>query len=231
MLFPLFMKTPVIVINFKVYTEALGHDGLELALHCDSVANGSGASIVIAPATTDLALIASKVNIPVFAQHFDVVQQGSNTGYVPLEAVKKAGARGSLLNHSERKIPSKDLEKAVQMCKTSDMVSIVCADTIEETRKVAGLRPDFVAIEPPELIGGDVSVTDAKPEVISKAVEAIHIIDERIGVLCGAGIKNGRDVNKALSLGTVGVLLASGVVKAKNMREVLTDLVSGLSEG
>ncbi len=230
-LFPLLMKTPVIVINFKVYAEVLGLGGLELALICDSVAKESGASIVVAPASTDLSLIASKVNTPVFAQHFDIVQQGSNTGYVPLEAVKKAGARGSLLNHSERKVPLGDLKEAVRLCKASEMESIVCADTIDEIRKVADLHPDYVAIEPPELIGGDISVTDAKPDVISQAVEAIHAIDKGVGVLCGAGVKNGRDVSKALSLGSEGVLLASGVVKAKNRREVLIDLVSGLSMG
>ena len=44
--------------------------------------------------------------------------------------------------------------------------------------------------------------------------------------LCGAGVKNGADVAKALELGTEGVLLASGVTKADDPIAVLRDLVS-----
>jgi triosephosphate isomerase len=59
-------------------------------------------------------------------------------------------------------------------------------------------------------------------------VRAIQTVGKDVGVLCGAGVKNGRDVAKAVELGAVGVLLASGVVKAKDKRAVLMDLVSGL---
>jgi len=45
-------------------------------------------------------------------------------------------------------------------------------------------------------------------------------------VLCGAGVKTGKDVKRALELGAVGVLLASGVVKSKDPKKALQDLVS-----
>lgn len=89
-------------------------------------------------------------------------------------------------------------------------------------------HPDYVAIEPPELIGGNVSVTDANPAVVSGTVTAIRSVAKGIGILTGAGVKNGRDVSKAIALGTDGVLLASGVAKAKNPRAVLLDLASGI---
>jgi triosephosphate isomerase len=47
-----------------------------------------------------------------------------------------------------------------------------------------------------------------------------------VRVLAGAGISTGDCVKKAIELGADGVLLASGVVKAKNPEEVLFDLVS-----
>jgi triosephosphate isomerase len=53
-------------------------------------------------------------------------------------------------------------------------------------------------------------------------------VDRDVGVFCGAGVKDRRDVRKALELGTVGVLLASGVVKAKDPEKALRDLASGL---
>ncbi len=53
-------------------------------------------------------------------------------------------------------------------------------------------------------------------------------MNHKVRVLCGAGVKTGKDVAAALSLGAEGVLLASGVVKAKDPYSVLRDLVSGL---
>ena len=95
------------------------------------------------------------------------------------------------------------------------------ADTAEEARKVATLQPSFVAVEPPELIGGDVSVSTARPEIITGSVAAV----DGVPLLVGAGIKNGTDVRIAMKLGAVGVLVASGVVKASNPGDVLRDFL------
>jgi triosephosphate isomerase len=223
------MRLPVIILNFKAYPEVLGHAGIELARTCFKVAEATGASIAIAPAMPDLARIAGDVNLPVLSQHFDPVLPGSRTGWTPLKAVEEAGAVGTLLNHSERKMRLGDLKLAVQMCGEAGMESVVCADTIDEAKKVARLHPEYVAIEPPDLIGGDISVTTAKPEIVTDAVEAVRKVDSEIGVLCGAGVKSREDVRKALELGTVGVLLASGVVKAHDPRKALMDLAKGLT--
>lgn len=222
------MRTPVIVVNFKVYPESLGPFGLRLAKLCEGVADDTGASIAVAPPMPDLARVASEVKLPVLAQHFDPVQSGSSTGWVPLEAIKEAGAEGTLLNHSERKLAARELSSAVQQCNAGGIDCVVCADSIEEARRVARLHPNYIAVEPPELIGGNVSVTAAKPDVVVRAVKAVHEIHDDILVLCGAGVKNGGDVAKALELGTVGVLLASGVVKARDQRKALVDLAKGM---
>ncbi len=223
------MRVPVVIVNLKAYPEALGAGSLKLAKLCESVAEETGASIAVAPAMPDLAKVAGEVRIPVLAQHFDPVKVGSNTGWVPLEAIEEAGAEGSLLNHSERKMALRDLRAAVTLCRGAGIESVVCADTVQEARKVAGFHPDYVAIEPPELIGGDVSVTTAEPEVVTKAVEAVGKVDPGIKVLCGAGVKSRDDVRKSLELGTAGVLLASGVVKARDPRKALLDLTRGMS--
>ncbi len=121
-----------------------------------------------------------------------------------------------------------DLSLAIELCKASGLGTCVCTDTEATSAAAASLDPDFIAVEPPELIGGDISVTDAQPEIISNVVMAVRRIDEGIGVLCGAGVKNGKDVKKAIELGASGVLLASGVVKSKEPRKVLADLVQYL---
>jgi len=223
------MRLPVIIVNFKAYPEVLGHAGMQLAWTCSKVAEETGVSIAIAPAMPDLARIAGEINLPVLSQHFDPVVPGSRTGWTPLMAVEAAGAVGTLLNHSERKMRLGDLRLAVQMCGDAGMESVVCADTIDEVKKVAKLHPEYVAIEPPDLIGGDISVTTANPKIVTDAVEAVRRIDPENDVLCGAGVKSREDVRKALELGTVGVLLASGVVKAHDPRRALMDLAKGLT--
>lgn len=222
------MRLPAVVVNFKVYPESLGKHGWDLARMAATVAEDTGASIVIAPPLSDLAHVAKLVHIPVFGQHADTAEAGAHTGWLPPESLLEAGAAGTLLNHSERKIPHKNVAAIIPRCEKLGLEVIACADDLKEAEALARLAPDYIAIEPPELIGGDVSVTTARPGVVSDVVEAIHRIDPEVGVLCGAGVKDRKDVRKALELGTVGVLLASGVVKAKAPERALRDLVKGL---
>ncbi len=142
--------------------------------------------------------------------------------------MRAAGASGTILNHAEKRLEISDLEALIRKCEVFGLETVVCADNRLVAKACAALGPSYIAIEPPELIGGGVSVTTAQPEVISESVEAIHDVGPEVGVLCGAGVKTGRDVSKALELGTQGVLLSSGVVKVENQEEVLRDLLSGL---
>jgi len=221
-------RKPAIVVNFKTYVEVSGSAALELAKVCAAVSEETGASIVVAPPSFDLAMVARSVSIPVFAQHLDNAPSGATTGHLTVENALSSGARGTLVNHSERRIRVAEIHEVIDRCRGSGLDTIVCTNNLAVSRACAAMGPDFVAIEPPELIGGNISVTTANPSIVSDTVEAIKAIDGRVGVLCGAGVKNGGDVSKALELGTDGVLLASGVTKAKDKKAVLLDLVSGL---
>jgi triosephosphate isomerase len=222
------LKKPAIVVNFKTYQEVSGRAALALAKLCEQVASDTGATIVIAPPMLDLALVAASVKIPVFAQHLDSVPSGSTTGHVTVENAKASGATGTLVNHSERRIKIAEIHDIIDRSRGASLATIVCTNNLAVSKACAAMEPDFVAIEPPELIGGEVSVTTANPKIVSDTVASIRAINGRVGVLCGAGVKNGKDVAKAIELGTDGVLLASGIVKAKDQRAVLLDLVSGL---
>ncbi len=90
------------------------------------------------------------------------------------------------------------------------------------------MKPTIVAIEPPELIGTGIPVSKANPDVVVGSVEAVKGVSKNVKVLCGAGISTGDDVRAAIDLGTDGVLLASGVVKAKDPKKALLDLAGGL---
>ncbi|WP_324735021.1 triose-phosphate isomerase [Thermococcus sp. SY098] len=220
------LKEPIIAINFKTYAQATGEGALRIAKAAEKVYKETGITIVVAPQLADLYRIAQEVEIPVFAQHIDPIKPGSHTGHVLPEAVKEAGAVGTLLNHSENRMILADLEAAIRRAEEVGLMTMVCSNNPKVSAAVAALDPDYVAVEPPELIGTGIPVSKAKPEVITDTVELVKKVNPEVKVLCGAGISTGEDVKKALELGTVGVLLASGVTKAKDPEKAIWDLVS-----
>ena len=222
------IKTPVIVVNVKTYAEATGKKALEIAEIMDKVSRETGVSMAIAVQAADIRMISEKVSISVFSQHIDPIKPGSHTGWTLADAIKEAGAVGTLINHSEHRLKLADIDECISIAKSLNLVQIVCSNNISTSKAIAALDPDFVAVEPPELIGGDISVTTANPEIVCGTVEEVRKINKDIKILCGAGVKNGKDVEKAIELGTDGVLLASGVVKAKDKEKVLRDLASGI---
>jgi triosephosphate isomerase len=121
-----------------------------------------------------------------------------------------------------------DIDEVIQLCKQNDIESCVCTNNIATSKAIATFSPDAVAVEPPELIGTGIPVSQAQPEVVEDSVKGVKSINKKIKVLCGAGISTGDDMKAAMDLGADGVLLASGIVKAKNPKEALLDLVSKL---
>jgi triosephosphate isomerase len=224
------LKTPVIVLNVKTYIEATGEKALNLALLMNKLSQELDVSMAIAVQTVDIKNCADKVKIPIFAEHIDPINPGSNTGWILPEAIKTAGAVGTLINHSEHKINISDIDLCIKRSKELNLDHIVCSENVEISKTIAAFLPNFIAIEPPELIGGDISVTTADPDIVSNTVKAVKDINKNIKVLCGAGVKNGKDVSKAIELGADGVLLASGVVKAKDKEDVILDLAKGFKK-
>ncbi|RLI05249.1 triose-phosphate isomerase [Candidatus Bathyarchaeota archaeon] len=222
------LNLPAIIVNFKCYLEATGEKALQLAKTCEKVSNETGVTVAVAPQFSDITNIARETSIPIFSQHIDPVKPGSHTGHILAEAVKEAGVIGSLINHSERRVPPETVKACVERAKELDLTTLVCADTPETCKRLAVFNPDIIAIEPPELIGTGIPVSRAKPEVVTEAVKAVETVNPSIPVLCGAGISTGVDVSAALKLGTKGVLLASGVVKAKDPRKVLLEMAESM---
>ncbi|MFO7678177.1 MAG: triose-phosphate isomerase [Thermoplasmatota archaeon] len=221
-------KTSIIVLNVKTYAEATGETALEIAKIMQKISEETGITMAIALQATDIYRCSQNASIPVYAQHIDPIKPGSNTGWTLPEAVTQAGAIGTLINHSEHRLSIADIDTCISRAKDLNLKQIVCTNNIKTSQAVAVFSPTYIAVEPPELIGGDISVTTADPDIVSGSVQAVHSINKNISVLCGAGVKNGKDVAKSIELGAQGVLLASGVVKAKDKEVVLRDLASGI---
>jgi triosephosphate isomerase len=221
------LKTPIIIINFKTYKESTGDNAIKLAEICNKIAEETKTSIAIAVQSTDIYRISKIVSIPVLSQHIDAISFGKNTGFLLPESIKQAGAEATLLNHSEHRLDFDLLKSSIERAKQAGLKTVVCAKSTEETEKIANLNPDFIAIEPPELIGTKISISEARPEIITSSVNLIKSINNKIKVICGAGIHNAKDIRKSIELGADGVLVASVIKRAKNKKEELKKLVSG----
>ncbi len=219
---------PIILVNLKTYEESMAQKAIEFARIAEKVNEKTGISIAIAPQIIDLAAVTVSSEIPVFAQHIDPVGYGKYTGHILPESVADAGAYGTLLNHSEHQIPLKQIEASIKRAREVDLVTVVCADTVDTAKRIALLGPDAIAIEPPELIGSGISVSTAQPEIVSGSVAAVKSINKDVKVLCGAGITNGEDASAALNLGAKGILVASGVVKAPDPYKALLELARAM---
>lgn len=223
------VRTPIILVNCKTYSQATGRKALNLAKAAEKVSLETDVCVGLAPQFPDIAPIASSVSVPVFAQHIDPIKPGSFTGHVLPESVKEAGAVGTLINHSERRLRLADIDAILTRAREVNLASVVCANNAAVSAASASLKPDMIAVEPPELIGTGIPVSKAKPEVVSGTVELVKQVNPDVVVLCGAGITRGEDVASALQLGTEGVLVASGVVKAEDPRKVLLEFAEAIT--
>lgn len=218
------MELPIILINFKCYTEGTGKNALKLARICEDVSKKYKVNIVISPQITDIQIFSKKFKIPIFAQHIDPVEIGAFTGHVTALAVKEAGAVGTIINHAEKKLPLRDIEKCIQLARKYELVSVVCAESLMSSKDIAILNPDFISYEDPMLIGTGNPISRVKPKDVKSFVEMVNRINPKITPLCGAGISSGEDAKIALELGTKGMIISSAVVKADNPRQVLEDI-------
>lgn len=224
-----------IFINFKTYPQGTGEKAMELARICEGVGvhpegspRGGNKGIEIIPVVqvVDLFRIKQAVKIPIWVQHLDCQEQGKFTGLVNLESVIEAGASGTLLNHSEHQIPPGTVKQVLSAVDSrlkaeSKFETMVCCKTLGQMERLIKFKPDYLAFEISELIGGEVSVTDTDTKAIKHGVE----ICQEIPLVVGAGINKAEDLKKAKELGAKGVLISSAVVLAENPKEKLENLV------
>jgi len=218
---------PLIVVNFKTYATAMGQKAVDLAQAMERTAKDHVRMIAVVSAFDLHAVKQAAPSLEVWSQHLDPVGQGSFTGWLQPENAIERGAEGTIINHAEHKVDIEHVQQLMQQL-PDEFPMCACAADVDEAHQLAELGPTFIALEPPELIGGDISVTTADPAIVSDTVNAVRAINPQVRVLCGAGVKDGKDVKTAVELGAHGVLLASGVTKASDVDAVLADLVAGL---
>lgn len=212
----------MIIINFKTYQESTGINALRLARICLDVSKKNKLKIIIGIQTADIYRVSSQVDIPIFSQHIEPIEPGRYTGWQTANAIKKAGAKGVFLNHSEHQYSDYNkLEQALKIAKANNLEVLVFADNLKNSLLIDRFNPDYIALEEPTLVSGNkamVDVPELKEEIekFSKSIKSVPII--------GAGIKTPSDVKESLKLGIKGIAISSGIVKAKDPKKALQDL-------
>ncbi len=214
----------MILVNFKVYEESFGDGAMKLAKICRKVAEKSGVMILPVVTPFDADRIKKEAGTEVLIQTVEGSRKGAFTGSISTVQAQALGVWGSLLNHSERRMPPGTIRSILKSW-PKNFVSVVCLQTLGQCEGWAkNIKPDYIAYEPRELIGSKTkSVATEKAEVIKKIVKKYS----KIPVLVGAGIHSVEDVRISLDCGAKGILVASDVVKAKNPEKELTELASG----
>lgn len=212
------------IINLKNYAEISGPKAIQLAKDAEKVAGELDLRIIVSPPQVLLGLVASNTNLEILGQHIDFEQLGASTGFVIPEMIKEAGGIGSIINHSEHPVDMPIIKKLIERLREIDLISLVCAKNLEELKLISDLQPDFVAIEPPELIGTKRSISSEKPSLIKDAFIHLTSKGSKTKLVCGAGINTPEDVRVALDLGSNGILAASSIVKADSWYDKIYEL-------
>jgi len=210
----------MIIINLKTYQQGTGKEAENITKQFSNIAKKTKKKIIVCAQTADIRMLSKIKNIIIFAQDISSVEYGKNTGSILCEDIKEAGAKGSLVNHSEKRINKTEIKKRIDKLKKLKMISVVCAKNYKEAKELSKFKPDYIAYEHPQLIGGKISVSEAKPEIIKKVVTGL-----RIPVLVGAGINNKNDIKKSYELGAKGILISSAIVTAKNPGKKLYEIL------
>ena len=212
------LKRGLIIINFKDYEEGIGKNAVKLAKELDNK------DVWLVVNAIDLKDVIKNVKYSkVLIEHADPVNEkikDPHTGAITFKEVKESKAYGILLNHSEKRIKFIDIKKGIELGKRYKLKIIVSSNNLKEALKINKLKPDYLAIEPPELISGNISISNAKPELIKSASKKIK------NLIVGAGIHNKEDVKTALKLGAKGILISSAIVKAKDPKNKLESLIN-----
>lgn len=223
-------KDGPLIINLKNYLETSGDNTLKLVKDAEKVSERLDVEIIVSPPQPSLALIVKQTNLKVISQHVDLKKPGSTTGYYVPELIDQIGAAGSLINHSEHPLEITEIKQLIEKLKELNLLSFVCVKTTKELKEILEFTPNYIAIEPPELIGTQKSISSEKPFLIRECKQMVNTKGQISELICGAGINKSEDAKMALEYGAKGILVSSSITKASNWYEKIFELASAFKQ-
>lgn len=216
------IKAPFFEIGPKSYL--YGDDIMELALAADAASEKYDVDVIFTCPVVDIRRVSEATKrLHVFAPHMDPICPGRGLADILPESLVAAGAEGVMLNHVEKPLSFEVLAETIKRADEVGLTTIVCADSMADASRIAGLHPDIIVAEPSELIGTGVSVG---PEYVSAATDSVKKVDESILVLTAAGIAGGEDVYNTIMAGADATGSSSGVAKAADRPAMVDEMIS-----
>ena len=219
------LRVPVFIVNVKSYV--WGRKALRLARIAEKAAQETSVNVIVIPQLVDIHAVANGVSLQVFAPHMDYLRPGRGTGRILPEAIKEAGAVGTMLNHVENRLALSDITRAIGRARHVGLYSMVCCSSPEESRAIATLGPDAIISEPPSRIGTLRSVGKDN-QYVTQSIRMVKEVDPRIAVICGAGVSSGDDVAELIRLGVDGTGATRAICEAKNPLDLLNEMVEAV---
>lgn len=218
------IKAPFFEIGPKSYL--YGDDIMELALAADAASQKYDVDVIFTCPVVDIRRVAEATKrLHVFAPHMDPIYPGRGLADTLPESLVAAGAEGVMLNHVEKPLSFEVLAETIKRADEVGLTTIVCADSMADASRIAGLHPDIIVAEPSELIGTGVSVG---PEYVAAATDSVKKVDKSILVLTAAGIAGGEDVYNTIMAGADATGSSSGVAKAADRPAMVDEMISAV---
>lgn len=219
------MKTritpPFFEIGVKNYL--FGDSVLELARAADAAAVRYDMDVLFITPYTEIRRVAENTErLIVLAPYMDLLRPGRGMADILPEALKAAGTRGVVLNHCEKPLSLHHLAQGIQRADDLEMLSFVCADTLEEVRAAACLHPDIINPEQSEAIGKSGGVDGRYAQ---DAYQAVKGVDVGVLVEDAAGIRSGDQVYECLMRGADGVGASSGICLADDPCRMAEEMI------
>lgn len=216
------IRTPFFETSVKNYI--YGDAVLEFAKAADRAAVKYDVDVLFISPYTEIRRI--RENCPhliLLAPYMDTLRPGRGMADVLPEALKAAGAQGVVINHCERPMTLSAIKQTIDRANELDMLSFVCADTVEEAMAIAQLHPDIINPEPTELIGSG-NASDMR--YVMEAIRAVKSIDKNIMVEQAAGITTAQQIYDFIMAGSEAAGSASGILKSPDPLALLSEMVS-----
>ena len=218
------LQRPFFVVNPKSYL--YGEKLHQLAKKVDELCESYGFQSLFTAQLIDLSwVIQNCPHLIPCAQTMESLKPGRGMGHVLPEALAEAGVKATFLNHAENPMTIHELASTIVRAKEVGILTCVCADSVEEARAIAQLKPDIMTCELTSLIGtGQI----ASKDYMQSSTRAVKEISPNTMVLQAAGISSGQDVYDAIIYGGDATGGTSGIVAAKDPFATLSEMFEAL---
>jgi triosephosphate isomerase len=220
------ISSPFFEIGPKTYLNRT--DLLKLVEAASAASVEHGVAVMVTPPALDIeAVKTTGPDLWVFAQSMDAALPGRSTGAILPEALKAVGADGVMLNHAEKPVSDAALPGAIARAREAGLLTMVCAQDVEEAKRYASWGADMILAEPHHLIG---TASRSDRAWIPHVNDAVRRVSPDVLIMHSGGIADEHDVRAVISKGAAGTGCTTAIVQAPDRRAATTRMLRAVRE-